>query len=112
MRIIVYIVLFCFVIPAFATERIKGISESVKENAPMSGWFKGGASQEAEKEQEPEKEIITEPTAKEATTSPDSYWDEKSGCVMQKAYTLDVENPEQYERLEDYPFTYECSIRR
>ena len=33
-------------------------------------------------------------------------------CLKTKVYSLDVENPEQYKRLEDYPFTYECVTRR
>ena len=33
-------------------------------------------------------------------------------CVKEKVYTLDVDNAAQYERLEDFPFTYECVIRR
>ena len=33
-------------------------------------------------------------------------------CVKEKVYSLDVDNAEQYERLEDFPFTYECVIGR
>lgn len=33
-------------------------------------------------------------------------------CVKEKVYSLDVDNAAQYERLEDFPFTYECVIRR
>lgn len=33
-------------------------------------------------------------------------------CVKEKVYSLDVENTAQYERLEDFPFTYECVIQR
>ncbi len=33
-------------------------------------------------------------------------------CVREKVYSLDVENAAQYERLEDFPFTYECVIQR
>jgi hypothetical protein len=33
-------------------------------------------------------------------------------CVKEKVYSLDVANASQYERLEDFPFTYECVIRR
>lgn len=29
-------------------------------------------------------------------------------CVKERVYTLNVENAAQYERLEDFPFTYEC----
>jgi hypothetical protein len=34
------------------------------------------------------------------------------GCVKEKVYSLIVDNGAQYERLEDFPFTYECVIRR
>ncbi len=33
-------------------------------------------------------------------------------CIQEKVYSLDVNNTAQYERLEDFPFTYECVIRR
>lgn len=33
-------------------------------------------------------------------------------CVEEKVYSLDVDNAAQYDRLEDFPFTYECVIRR
>jgi hypothetical protein len=33
-------------------------------------------------------------------------------CVKEKVYSLDVDNASQYEHLEDFPFTYECVIRR
>jgi hypothetical protein len=33
-------------------------------------------------------------------------------CVKEKVYSLDVDNAAQYKRLEDFPFTYECVIRR
>jgi hypothetical protein len=33
-------------------------------------------------------------------------------CVKEKVYTLDVANASRYERLEDFPFTYECVIQR
>jgi ElaB/YqjD/DUF883 family membrane-anchored ribosome-binding protein len=33
-------------------------------------------------------------------------------CVKEKVYSLDVDNAAQYERLEDFPYTYECVIQR
>lgn len=33
-------------------------------------------------------------------------------CAKEKVYSLDVANASQYQRLEDFPFTYECVIRR
>jgi len=35
-----------------------------------------------------------------------------NNCVKEKVYSLDVDNAAQYERLEDFPFTYECVIQR
>ena|GEM_PF-1927068 len=46
--------------------------------------------------------------ANEINTTPAASKD----CVKEKVYTLDVDNAAQYERLEDFPYTYECVIQR
>lgn len=51
---------------------------------------------------------VTNQTTNEHQTSQAADKD----CVKEKVYSLDVDNAAQYERLEDFPFTYECVIQR
>jgi len=101
------------------TDRLEEISGAMKEKKarPFSTWFSGEGEEEQKKEVELKKKEAqkkqeqakkakkTAPKKKAVTSGP-------VGCVQSKVYITDVENPEQYERLEDYPFTYECVTAR
>lgn len=47
-----------------------------------------------------------------ATNGTSSNQTQNRVCEKEKVYSLDVDNPEQYKRLEDFPFTYECVMHR
>jgi len=114
MKVHILAILLLLPIASYSGERLKGISGSMKESTnPFSNWF----SDEDEAVKDKKKQDTEKPAPlKEAPTasdnSPSEYYDEEAGCLMQKAYILDVENPEQYKRIEDYPYTYECAVRR
>ncbi|HDY84491.1 hypothetical protein LCGC14_0524130 [marine sediment metagenome] len=44
--------------------------------------------------------------------APPQVQEDTETCMKEKVYSLNVENAAQYERLEDFPFTYECVTPR
>lgn len=91
-----------------AGERLEGISGSMKKGLnPFSFWF----SDDEDKEEpvEPASPEIEQQERLAAQAKPE---DTNESCKREKVYILDVEHPEQYKRLEDYPFTYECVSER
>ena len=118
MRIIFLTLLLSFFVTAHSGERLEGISGSMKESTnPFSGWFSEEKKEQQKTLDEDEINLELDLGVKEegvavAKEMPNSYYDEKAGCLMQKAYILDVEDPDLYERIEDYPFKYECVTAR
>jgi len=99
--VILLMLSFSFIVQA--ESRLEGISSSVGESSFK--WFS--------KDEEPveeEAEEVQEPVKQESNQQPYQIVDKEAGCVKERVYTLDVENPDQYERLEDFPYTYECVI--
>ena len=83
-----------------AGSRLEGISDSMGESSFK--WF----SKDEEKVEEVEEiEVAPEQLAND---EPYQIVDKEAGCIKEKVYTLDVDNADQYERLEDFPYTYEC----
>ncbi len=93
-----------------AGERLEGISGSMKKGLDLfSFWFS-----DDEDKQEPVEPASASPEIEQqerlAAQARPELNDES--CKREKVYILDVEHPEQYKRLEDYPFTYECVSAR
>lgn len=118
MRIILLTLLLSFFITSHSGERLEGISDSMKESTnPFSGWFSEEKKEQQKALEEDEINLELDLGVKAegvaaAKEMPNSYYDEKAGCLMQKAYILDVEDPDLYESIEDYPFKYECVTAR
>jgi len=89
-----------------AGERLEGISGSMNNNTFL-GWF---GDKDEETEQENPAAIRMEGTDLLASENRTQLAGDT--CAKEKVYTLDVENADQYERLEDFPFTYECVRQR
>ncbi len=110
MQTFIFSFLLALSITSYAGERLKTISGSMKESS--SSWFSRDDESDKELEEKVAEPIPEQEPQKLVNAAPTSYYDEEAGCLMTKAYILDVENPEQYERIEDYPYTYECAMRR
>ena len=108
MRSCLILLLLSFSFSIQAGSRLEGISGSMGESSFK--WF----SNEEDTVKEEEEADVEEQAPSEILSNNDPYQlvDEEAGCVKEKVYTLDVDNAEQYERLEDFPFTYECVITR
>ena len=125
MRIIFLALCLSLFTAAQAEGRLEGIAGGMRDGPGLfSGWFSDDEKEPDEKEpdkKEPDKKVeqnrpepeVKQQEVKLANDLPSSgYYDEEAGCLKQKSYILDVENPENYKRIEDYPFTYECAVPR
>jgi len=125
MRIIFLALCLSFFTAAHSTDRLEGISGGMTDGPGFfSGWFSDDEKEPEKKEpakKEPDKKVeknkpepeVKKQKVKLANDLPSGgYYDEEAGCLKQKSYILDVENPENYKRIEDYPFTYECAVPR
>jgi hypothetical protein len=140
MRIIFLALCLSLFTTAHSTDRLEGIAGGMRDGPGLfSGWFSDDEKEPDEKEpdkkepdkkepdkkepdkKEPDKKVeqnrpepeVKQQEVKLANDLPSSgYYDEEAGCLKQKSYILDVENPENYKRIEDYPFTYECAVPR
>lgn len=102
-----FVKLFCFILllglsfSTYSAGRLEGISGSVGDSKLLEWFFNDDEVSDEEADSDETVEQLS-------SDSPYQVVDEETGCIKQKVYTLDVENPEQYDRLEDFPFTYEC----
>lgn len=114
MRIFFLALCLSFSTAAQAGDRLEGISGSLNEAGSLFfGWFSDDKKQEEKMLEQEKLELEAKQQAvKLANDLPNEYYDEDVGCLKQKSYILDVENPQQYKRIEDYPFTYECVAPR
>ncbi len=85
-----------------AGSRLEGISSSMGESSFK--WF----SKDEKIVEEEAVEEIEEAPEQLSNDEPYQIVDKEEGCIKEKVYTLDVDNVDQYERLEDFPYTYEC----
>jgi len=109
MRVSFIIVLFSLSFVVQAGDRLEGISGSMNNSGSLFGWFGDNeAEEDTAQESEEELQLKNDATSSDA----ESIQLAGDGCVKEKVYTLDVENADQYERIEDFPFTYECVQRR
>jgi len=93
-----------------AGDRLEGISGSMNNGGSLFGWF--GGDDEAEEAEAKESESGAKLKNDALSSAEEFTQNVEDGCVKEKLYTLDVENADQYERIEDFPFTYECVQRR
>lgn len=108
MKIIFLFLLLTMSLTMQAGERLKGISESMNDSFFSFNWF---SDDEEEKDvQQPKKiqKMEKTVTGQHDTKTTTNKMPDQSACIKQKVYSLNVKNPEQYKRLEDYPYTYEC----
>jgi len=96
-----------------AGERLEGISGSMgNSSSSIFGWFGGDEDSDVEEEKVQDKVGTAQPKDNKVLADSDTTQLAGNGCVKEKVYTLDVENADEYERIEDFPFTYECVNRR
>lgn len=99
MKAVFIILMMGITFVAQAGERLEGISGSMNDNSFL-GWL-GDKAEETEEEKPKIEDTDLLSSDNETQLASDD-------CVKEKVYTLDVENADQYERIEDFPFTYEC----
>jgi len=116
-KISLIILLFSISFTAQAGDRLEGISGSIGNSSSTFGWFGGDDEEDKEgsvQEGEEAVQLEGDATSSGSGIGSDSESTQLAGdgCTKEKVYTLDVENADKYDRLEDFPFTYECVIRR
>jgi len=110
MRVSFIIVLFSLSFIVQAGDRLEGISGSMNNGGSLFGWFGGDDETKEDTAQKGEEAFQLKSDA--TSSDVESTQLAGDGCAKEKVYTLDVENADQYERIEDFPFTYECVQRR